>query len=449
MVRGRSRTSAGCPHWSASDIAPVKLEPYWLDSAPPFQGGAQAPLDSLLRVDVAVVGGGFTGLSAALALAKRGASVAVLEAGRVGGQASGRNGGHCSNGVAHDYSGLVARFGEAKARAMYRDFDAAVDSVEAIVREESIDCDFIRSGKLKLAAKPQHFAGLVRTYEALGREVDTGMELVERSRLSGEIDSEQFHGGLLQKKSAQMHVGRFGVGLAEAAARHGARIYESATVTKLERLSGRAHRITCARGTVEASQVLLATGTSRPGPLAWFRRRLVPVGSFIVATAPLDADVARKLMPGRRNYVTTRIIGNYFRLTRDNRLIYGGRARFALPGPGSDEKSGAILRRSLETVFPSLAGVQLDYCWGGLIDMTSDRLPRAGEHDGLLYSMGYSGHGVQMSTHMGRVMADVIDGRSVASPWLELDWRAIPGNFGDPWYLPFVGAYFRVQDMIH
>jgi glycine/D-amino acid oxidase-like deaminating enzyme len=427
----------------------VKLEPYWLDSAPRFQRAADAPLASLGRVDAAIVGGGFTGLSAALALARRGANVVVLEAGRVAGEASGRNGGHCSNGVAHDYEGLVRRYGEAKARAMYRDFDAAVDSVEDIVREESIDCDFLRSGKLKLAAKPEHFAGLVRTFERLGREVDTGMELVDAARLPTEIDSTQFHGGLLQKKSAQMHVGRFGAGLAEAAARHGARVYESATVTKLERLSGRAHRITTARGMLEASQVLLATGASRPGPLSWFRRRIVPVGSFIVATTPLDAALAQRLMPGRRNYVTTRIIGNYFRLTRDNRLIYGGRARFAMPGPLSDEKSGRVLRESLESVFPALAGVKIDYCWGGLVDMTADRLPRAGEHDGLLYSMGYSGHGVQMSTHMGRVMADVIDGRKPASPWLDLDWRAIPGNFGDPWFLPFVGAYYRVQDMLH
>jgi len=425
------------------------MDSYWLDSAPPFAGGAREPVESLGRVDAAIVGGGFTGLSAALALAKRGASVAVLEAGRVAGEASGRNGGHCSNGVAHDYQGLVERFGEAKARAMYRDFDAAVDTVETIVREEAIDCDFVRSGKLKLAAKPAHFDGLARTFEKLGREVDTGMELIEPARLAAEIDSPNFHGGLLQKKSAQMHVGRFGVGLAEAAARHGARVFESATVTRLERLSGRAHRITCARGTLEAGQVLLATGTSRPGPLAWFRRRIVPVGSFIVATEPLDAALATRLMPGRRNYVTTRIIGNYFRLTADNRLIYGGRARFAMSGPSSDAKSGEILRRSMEATFPALQGARLDYCWGGLVDMTADRLPRAGEHEGLLYSMGYSGHGVQMSTHMGRVMADVIGGRAHASPWLDLDWRAIPGNFGDPWFLPLVGAYYRVQDMLH
>jgi glycine/D-amino acid oxidase-like deaminating enzyme len=424
----------------------VKLESYWLDSAPPFKGAAQGPVEG--KVDVAIVGAGFTGLSTALELGKRRASVAVLEAGGVACEGSGRNGGHVNNGVAHDYPGLVRRFGEATARAMYRDFDAAVDSVERVVREESIDCDFARSGKLKLAAKPGHFDLLARTYETL-KDVDGAMELLDGKRLREEIGSGSFYGGLLQKKSAQMHMGKFATGLADAASRRGVRIYESAGVTRLERLSGRAHRITTPRGTLEAAQVLIATGSSRPGPLGWFRRRIVPVGSFIVATAPLDAALAARLMPGRRNYVTSRIIGNYFRLTPDNRLVFGGRARFAMSNPRSDVKSGRILREALEGFFPELRGVRIDYCWGGLVDVTADRLPRAGEHEGLLYSMGYSGHGVQLSVHMGRALADAIEGRPNASPWLGLDWRAIPGNFGDPWYLPFVGAYFRVQDMLH
>lgn len=423
----------------------MKFESYWLDSAPAFRA-TEGPVEG--RVDVAIVGAGFTGLATALELAKRKANVVVLDAGRVAGEGSGRNGGHVNNGVAHDYAGLVRRFGEVKARAMYRDFDAAVDSVENLVREEAIDCDFVRAGKLKLAAKPEHFGVLAKTFETL-KDVDGAMELVEPGRIREEIDSESFHGGLLQKKSAQLHMGRFAKGLAEAAARRGARVYESAGVTRLERLSGRAHRITTPRGTLEASQVLIATGSSRPGPLSWFRRRIVPIGSFIVATEPLEASLAQRLMPRRRNYVTSRIIGNYFRLARDDRLVFGGRARFAMPNPRSDEKSGRILRERLEGFFPDLRGVKIDYCWGGLVDVTADRLPRAGEHEGLLYSMGYSGHGVQMSVHMGRVMADVIEGRPNASPWLQLDWRWIPGNFGDPWYLPFVGAYFRIQDMLH
>lgn len=425
----------------------MKAESYWLDTAPAFALGAASPLESAGRVDAAIVGGGFTGLSAALALAKRGASVVVLEAGRVAGEASGRNGGHCNNG-SYDYPAAVARFGQEKAGAMYRDFDAAVDTVERIVREEAIACDFARTGKLKLAAKPQHYASLERIRDALA-PVDEALELIPPERMREELDSDAFHGGLLQKKSAQMHMGKFAAGLAGAATRRGARIYEHATVTGLERLSGRAHRIQTARGAIEAAQVLIATGSSRPGPLAWFRRRIVPVGSFIVATEPLGAAAIDRLLPKRRNYVTTRIIGHYFRATPDERLLFGGRARFAMSSPTSDAKSGVILRKAMEETFPSLKGARIDYCWGGLVDMTVDRLPRAGEHRGLLYSMGYSGHGVQMSVHMGQVMADIIAGRPRASPWLELDWHAIPGHYGDPWFLPLVGAWFRMQDMLH
>lgn len=398
-------------------------------------------------MDVAVIGGGFTGLSAALALAKRGASVAVFEAGRVIGEASGRNGGQCNNGLPHDYVGLMQRFGAGGARTFYRAYNAAVDTVERLAYEEGIDCEFRRAGRLKLAAKPKHYEKLARACEVLRAEVDPNVGLLSGAQLREEIGSDIFYGGLVQTTSAQMHVGKFGVGLAEAAARGGARIYESAAVTGLERLSGQAHRVISQRGTVEAKQVFVATGSTSAGPFNWFQRRLAPVGSFIIVTEPLSPVVLNRLVPTRRSYVTSKNIGNYFRATTDNRLLFGGRARFAMSNPRSDEKSGRILRATLAQVFPELRHVGIDYCWGGLVDITADRLPRAGEHEGLYYSMGYSGHGVQMSVHMGQAMADVMDGRVDANPW-NLEWPAIPGHFGKPWFLPLVGAYYRVLDVL-
>jgi glycine/D-amino acid oxidase-like deaminating enzyme len=425
----------------------MKLDSYWLDTAPRFPVGAEGPVDG--RVDAVIIGGGLTGLSAALALARRRASVMVLEAGRIVGEASGRNGGQCNNGLPHDFTGLVQRFGLERARAFYRAYNAAVDTVERIVHDESIDCDFQRRGRIKLAAKPAHFDQLVRTHDALRAHVDTDVRLVTPDRIRDEVGSDAFYGGLIQGTSAQLHPGKFGVGLAEAASRSGARIYESSAVTGLERLSRDAYRITSTRGTVEATQVLLATGTTRLGPFGWFRRRMAPVGSFIIVTEPLERALLDRLLPTRRSYVTSKNIGNYFRATLDNRLLFGGRARFAMSNPRSDEKSGHILRATLAQAFPDLRGVRIDYCWGGLVDMTADRLPRAGEHEGLFYSMGYSGHGVQMSVHMGQVMADVMEGRGDANPWRQLEWPPIPGHFGKPWFLPVVGAYYRLQDILH
>jgi glycine/D-amino acid oxidase-like deaminating enzyme len=425
----------------------MKLTPYWLDTAPRFTGASGAGVEG--EVDVAIVGGGFTGLSAALAFAKKGASVVLLEADRVCGCASGRNGGMCNNGFAQDYRGMVSRFGPDVARALYRSFDAAVETVETIVRDEKIDCDFRRVGKLKLAAKPAHYDKLARSQELMARDVDPDTLMLTRRDLAEEVGTDVYFGGMLFRKSAAMHMGKFAHGLATAAVSRGARIHEQAPVTALKRLQGHSHRIYTPRGSIVARQVLLATGTSSVGPLAYFRRRIVPVGAFAIVTEPLPLDQLDSLLPRRRNATDTRNFVSYFRITPDNRVLFGGRARFAASNSRSDVKSGKVLKRAMEAVFPSLTNARIDYCWGGMIDMTADRLPRAGEHDGLYYSMGYSGHGTQMSTHMGQVMAEVMDGNTSANPWARFSWPAIPGHFGPAWFLPFVGAYYKLQDILH
>ena len=423
----------------------MKLASYWLDTAPAFGGQAQGDLEG--RADVVVIGGGFTGLSAARALAQKGARVTVLEAGRVVGQASGRNGGHCNNGTSHDYGALKQMVGPQMAKAFYREHVLAVDAVEAIVREEAIDCGFHRPGRVKLAAKPEHFDKIARAYELLRAEVDPDVALVPPERIGEEVGGSAFHGALIQTRSAQMHVGRFGVGLAEAAARAGAQVFENARVSRIERLGGGRRRLVTSRGAIEAEQVLIATGATTP--FGWFRRRIVPVGSFIVVTEPLDPALLDRVIPNRRNYVTSKNIGNYFRPTPDGRLLFGGRARFAISNPTEDARSGEVLRATLAETFPELAKVRLDYCWGGLVDMTADRLPRAGEHDGMFYAMGYSGHGVQMAVRTGQCMAEVMNGSPKANPWRDLAWPAVPGHFGPPWFLPFVGAWYRLQDRLH
>ena len=424
----------------------MKLASYWTDTAEQFEGLDPAGMDA--RADVAIIGGGFTGLSAALALARRGAKVVVFEAKRVAGEASGRNGGHCNNGLPYDFGGVARHRGMSHARALYHAYDSAVDAVEELVREEGINCDFRRNGKIKLAAKPHHFAKLEQAYELLQRGVDAETSLVGPEAIGNEIGSDLFFGGLVMHKSAQMHMGRFGAGLAAAAQRRGARIFENTAVTGITRLTAHAFRVKTDHGTVDAAQVLVATGPSRQGPFGYFRRRIVPVGSFIVTTEPLSQALAASIMPGGRNATTTKNVGHYFRLTPDNRLVFGGRARFALSSPASDAKSGAVLCRNMKTLFPQMRNTRIDYCWGGVVDMTADRLPRAGAVGGLHYAMGYSGSGTQMSVYMGQNMARVMNGEPQANPLRGLRWPAIPGHLGPPWFLPFVGAYYRCLDLI-
>ncbi|MGR3378900.1 NAD(P)/FAD-dependent oxidoreductase [Salipiger abyssi] len=421
----------------------MKMYPYWLDTRPAFASGASGDVPA--RADVVVVGGGFTGLSTALALAKRGADVVLLEAGPVGGSGSGRNGGQCNNGFSHDYAATQAELGHDRAAALWRAYDAAVDTVERIVTEEAIDCAFERRGKLKLAVSGAAYEKFARSAELLRAEADPDVHMVPRDEIGSEVGSDAFHGGMIYPKSAHVHVGRLGVGMAEAAARHGARIYDETPMTGLTRIAGERYRVKTPRGEIEAAQVVLATGAETRRPF-YFRRRIVPIGSFVIATAPLAPETLDRILPRRRSVTVSRTIGNYFRISPDNRLIFGGRARFAVSNPTSDRKSGAVLKAQMLEFFPYLAETPIDYCWGGIIDATRDRHPRAGQHKGLYYAMGYSGHGVQMATHMGTVLARMLDGDAAANPLSGLDWPAIPGHFGPPWFLPVMGLWYNARD---
>lgn len=428
----------------------MKFQSYWHDTSTPFDAAQSGPVGG--RVDVVVIGAGFTGLNAALKLARNGVSVAVLEAEHVGFGGSGRNGGHLNNGMAHGYAEAKAHLGAERAKCLWRAYDRSIDMIEDVIAEEGIACDFRRSGKLKLASKPSHVADLRASFETISKEVDPNTRFLEKHELSDEVVSDQFHGGMIYGKSAMMHMGRYVQGLAQAAHRHGALIWEHAPVLGRTRQNG-GWVMETPKGTIQADRVIAATNAYSnrvPGaPLGFFRKRIISVGSFIVATRPLTDQEIAATLPGNRTYVTSMNIGNYFRLSPDKRLIFGGRARFsATSDQSSDAKSGKVLQASLATMFPQLAGVQIDYCWGGMVGMTADRFPRAGEADGMFYGMGYSGHGAQMSTLLGQVLADMAMGRIDTNPLQGMDWPKVPLHSGTPWFLPLVGLYFGIKDRL-
>ena len=424
----------------------MKFTPYWLDTAP--QGPDRSRTEIGGHADVAIVGAGLTGLSAALHLARKGADVQVFEQETVGWGASGRNGGMATGGLGIGLRDAIARYGFDTAKSYLRTYHDAVDTVEELVDEERIDCHFARTGKLILASKPAHFDGLGKLHEIMSDRLGYETHLVPKSEIHSEIGSDCFHGAMADAKSAGLHVGKFTKGLAEAAARLGVTIHEKAPVEQVRRLGGTKHEVVTPRGTVHADQVLVATAGYTRRPFRWQQVRIAPVGSFIIVTEPLGEDVCDQLLPNRRMASNTRNLLNYFRITPDHRLLFGGRARFAMSNPQSDEKSGRILQKAMTEVFPQLTNARVDYCWGGLVDMSMDRMVHAGERDGLFYSLGYSGHGVQMATYMGKQMAEYMNGKSDANPWRDLPFKRIPGHFGPPWFLPFAGAYYKFQDLI-
>ncbi|WP_405866612.1 NAD(P)/FAD-dependent oxidoreductase [Streptomyces sp. NBC_00005] len=426
----------------------MKQIPYWLDTAPPLPDRTGRDLPE--SADVVVIGGGLTGLSTAYHAARKGAHVVLVEKDKVGSGASGRNGSMCTQGITIGVGEARKRYGQQRARELYDAFREAVDVVEELTQKEQIDCDFNRAGRLGVAYKPQHFEAMKATQRDLAENFDHETTLLSPSDLRTELGSDYYHGALLDPLSAGLHVGKYVHGLAAAAERAGAEIHERNAATGLTRLPDGGFLVETLHGTIRAKQVMAATDAYTDKALPWFRKRLINVGSFIVVTEPLGEERARELIPNARLVVDSKNIGHYIRLTPDHRLAFGGRARFAPSNPASDIKSGDVLKREMAEIFPQLADVRIDYVWGGSVGFSWDRIPHAGEANGLYYSMGYCGHGVQMATYMGRAVAEMMDGHPEANPLRGLGFPKVPVPFynGTAWFLPFGGAYYKAKDRL-
>ena len=273
----------------------MKFTSYWLDTAP--QGSLERSKTTVEgRTEVAVIGGGLTGVVAALHLARRGATVHLFEQHTVGFGASGRNGGMATTGMSIGIRDAVDKLGFETAARLYGAYTEAIDLIEKLVTEEGIDCDFARTGKLNLATKPAHYQGFAKTAELLNSRLGGDSQLVPKAELRREIGTDVFHGGMVESKSAGLHVGKYIRGLGEAAERAGVTIHEGAPVQRLTR-TGSGHELETPRGRIHADQVLLATGAYTRRPFSWHQVRIAPVGSFIIATEPLDAACATTYCP--------------------------------------------------------------------------------------------------------------------------------------------------------
>jgi glycine/D-amino acid oxidase-like deaminating enzyme len=390
---------------------------------------------------VAVIGGGYTGLSAARVLARDGADVTVLERETIGWGASSRNGGFVLTGFKPDVELLARRYGIGEARRLYALSVEAVESLEGIIAAEAIACDYARCGTVVLAAKPGHMAGLERSRKFLYRELGYETTLLSRTELRAEIGSDRYAGGLLDPLAGAVQPARLVEGLARAAERAGARLVERAEVREARQARGQWTIVTSA-GPIRAGSVLVATNGYTGPAVPGLRRRVVPVGSYLIATAPLPREQAERLIPRRRVLSDTKNLLYYFRRSPDDRLVFGGRAAFT---PTPVARSAVILARGMVEVFPELAGVPVEYAWGGQVAFTLDQMPHAGCLKGLYYALGYGGHGVALATWLGARMGHAIAGRAPL-PHLTGSFRPIPFYEGRPWFLPLVGWYFGMRD---
>jgi glycine/D-amino acid oxidase-like deaminating enzyme len=422
----------------------MKDQPCWIDSAPPWT----TPQDEVPdRVDVVVIGAGYTGLSAARAVARGGASVAVFDRRALGEGASARNGGQVLTGLRPGAADLVARHGRQRARVLFAASLEAISALERLLAEESIACDCERVGHLEAAAKPSHFEHFKAEQELLAREFNHHVDLVPRALQDTELGAAGYHGLLVDAGSLAIHPVKYLHGLARAAMTAGARLRERTPVTRVRR-TGVGFQVTAAGRKIDARDVIACTNGYTDRALPALRRRVVPVGSYAIATAPLPPLLATQLIPKRRVVFDSKYFLHYFRLSPDNRLVFGGRARFTPATPASTRASAAILQRAMLDLFPQMRDVPVDYAWSGNVDFTRDRLPHAGLVNGMHYAIGYGGHGIALATWLGTRIGECLLGRQADTPFHDLRFDAIPLYNGRPWFLPFAGLYYKWKDWV-
>jgi glycine/D-amino acid oxidase-like deaminating enzyme len=413
----------------------------WTDTSPlPRFPACSLPSST----DVAIIGGGYTGLSAARCLARRGVDATLLERYTVGWGASSRNGGFVLPGFKPEMEELDRRLGADRAKAMFQLSLDGIGFLGDLVQQEGIACDFTRCGAVTLAAKPAHMRALEESAHFLRDRLSYDTELLGQADLGREIGSSRYYGALLDPRGCALQPAKYVAGLAEAAARAGACLCEGAEVIRIRRANGR-FEITTPGGVIRAREVLAATNGYTPRALPALRRRVIPIGSYQIATEPLDPELARRLVPRGRVFSDTKNLLYYFRLSPDRRMVFGGRASFT---PTSPRRSAAILRAGMREVFPELANTRIDYTWSGKVAYPVDHLPHAGCYEGIHYAMGYCGHGVALATYLGARMGEVLAG-SGEVPDLGTDrFRAVPLFYGVPWFLPLVGGYYRIRDWV-
>lgn len=423
--------------------------PYWWEAwAPRRETLADLPAST----DVAIIGGGYAGLNAALELARAGIAAAVFEAGDFGFGASTRNGGAVSAGIniGKGIGGWSAKKDDAAhsalVRALVADGAQGLDLLEDVIKREAIDCHYERSGRFLGAYTARHFAGFAAAVDKLNATTDAKAYVVPRERQREEIASDFYHGGMVVERSGKIHPALYYKGLLAACRRQKIDLLAQ---TGVGRIAGRrdAFTIETTRGSVRAQQIIIASNGYTGDATPQLKRRLIPVASHIIATEKLPEDLARSITPKGRTISDTPRILTYYRMSPDGRrMIFGGRARFTAVGP---EISAPALHRMMTDRMPQLKAARITHAWTGNVAFTFDFLPHMGVMDGMHYALGCNGSGIAMMSYLGHQTArKIIGGGNRVSAFEDIEFPARPFYTGNPWFLPLVGSWYRMRDRI-
>src|SRR5271166_3450926 len=424
------------------DFEPI---PYWWEAYTPSAGEL---IDVPREARVAIVGGGYAGLSAALELAKHGIEAVVLEANALGFGASTRNGGAVSGGVnvGKRFSGKTIEVDGDRVERLLSDACDAYALIDRLIDEEKIACFWEKSGRFVGAWTRKHYDWQARRLAVVNLAAQSGAYLLPRERQREEIASDYYFGGMVVERSGKLHPALYYKGLLDACRRRNVTVCPKAAVTRIVR-SGNACRVETKRGIVTTGDVVIATNGYTGSVTPALRRRVVPVASHIIATEKLPPDLARSLIPTGRTLSDTKRVLCYYRMSPDGmRMVFGGRARFTQVDA---TVSAPILYRYMIDRFPQLRGVRVTHAWTGNVAFTLDSLPHMGCRDGLHYCLGCNGSGVAMMTYLGCQTARKI--ARVANYACSFDTEEFPDHplySGYPWFLPVIGGYYRLRDSL-
>jgi glycine/D-amino acid oxidase-like deaminating enzyme len=422
----------------APDFAPTC---YWHDGTPPPPLSGDRLPDA---ADAVIVGSGYTGLNAALELARGGRKTVVIDAEAAGFGCSTRNGGQVSTGIKPDRDQIVRRHGAKRADAILAEGHRSLAWLGQFIAEERIDCDFRVSGRFHAAHSPAAYDKLIKALErGLARSEGDAFP-VPRERQRSELGTDAYFGGIVQTRNAALDPARYHAGLGERVLAAGVTLVTTCKATGLTQ-DGTRTVVDTTQGRIAARDVIIATNGYTGSLVPWLRRRIIPIGSYIIATEPIAPELMATLFPTDRVVTDTRKVVYYYRPSPDRtRVLFGGRVSVAETDP---RKSAAPLKRELARLFPELAGIRVSRSWMGFVAYTFDTLPHIGSHDGIHYAAGYCGSGIAMASYLGMRLGRKVAGLGEAdTAFDDVAFPARPYYFGKPWFLSPAIAYYRWRD---